>query len=304
MTNPLASGVWGVVATPFAGSALDVDETSLSRLVEHYQRIGVSGLTVLGVFGEAARLSAAERRTVLEVVCESANLPLVVGMTGLATAPVIEEASMIAGTVGERAAGLMIQVNSPQPAVVAQHLNAVHDAVGLGIVVQDYPVASGVTIRTGDLAAAVAAVPSAVAVKAEAPPTPVAVAALAARTHVPVFGGLGGLGLLDELAAGAAGAMTGFSFPEGLIACVEAWRTGGYGAALEAFLPYLPLVNFEAQASVGLALRKEAIRRRGLILDAGVRPPATGLPAELLPQLERHLAALDRPLAHTDGGTN
>jgi 4-hydroxy-tetrahydrodipicolinate synthase len=256
------------------------------------------------VFGEAARLSVAERRTVLEVVCESADLPLVIGVTGLATAPVIDEASVIASVVGERAAGLMVQVNSPHPAVVAQHLNAVHDAVGLGIVVQDYPVASGVTIRTADLAAAVANVPSAVAVKAEAPPTPVAVAALTARTRVPVFGGLGGLGLLDELAAGAAGAMTGFSFPEGLIECFEAWRTGGYEAAREAFLPYLPLVNFEAQASVGLALRKEVIRRRGLILDAGVRPPAIGLPEELLPQLEGHLAALGRPLARTGGGTS
>jgi 4-hydroxy-tetrahydrodipicolinate synthase len=304
MTTPLAPGVWGVVATPFAGSRLDVDEASLSRIVQHYQRIGVTGLTVLGVFGEAARLSTAERRAVLEVVCESADLPLVVGATGLATAPVIEEAAAVASIVGKRAAGLMVQVNSPRPTVVARHLNAVHDATGLGIVVQDYPVASGVTIRTSDLVAAVAEVPSAVAVKAEAPPTPVAVAALAARTPIPVFGGLGGLGLLDELAAGAAGAMTGFSFPEGLIACVEAWRAGGYAAAREAFLPYLPLVNFEAQASVGLALRKEALRRRGLILDAGVRPPAVGLPEDLVPQLERHLAELDRLQVRVGGGVS
>jgi 4-hydroxy-tetrahydrodipicolinate synthase len=302
MATPLAPGVWGVVATPFAGSKLDIDEASLSRLVRHYQRIGVTGLTVLGVFGEAARLSTSERRTVLEVVCESVDLPLVIGATGLATAPVIEEASAVADIVHGRVAGLMVQVNSPQPAVVARHLNAVHDATGHGIVVQDYPVASGVTIRTGDLAAAVAEVPSAVAVKAEAPPTPVAVAALAARTRIPVFGGLGGLGLLDELAAGAAGAMTGFSFPEGLIACVEAWRAGGYAAAREAFLPYLPLVNFEAQASVGLALRKEALRRRELILDAGVRPPAAALPEGLVSQLERHLAALEQPLARMGGG--
>ncbi|HLH59999.1 MAG TPA: dihydrodipicolinate synthase family protein [Streptosporangiaceae bacterium] len=301
MTASLAPGVWGVVATPFAGPGLGVDEASLSRLVRHYQRIGVTGVTVLGVFGEAARLSTPERRRVLEVVCESARLPLVIGVTGLATAPVVEEAAAVAGIVGDRAAGLMVQVNSPDPAVAARHLNAVHDATGHGIVVQDYPVASGVTIRTGDLAAVVADVPSAVAVKAEAPPTPVAVAALAARVRIPVFGGLGGLGLLDELAAGAAGAMTGFSFPEGLIACVEAWRTGGYAAAREAFLPYLPLVNFEAQAAVGLALRKEALRRRGLILDAGVRPPAAGLPEGLVPQLERHLAVLDPAPVAPDG---
>ena len=97
------------------------------------------------------------------------------------------------------------------------------------------------------LAAALADLPFVAAVKAEAPPTPPAIATLTARLDVPVFGGLGGIGLLDELAAGSAGAMTGFSFPEGLLACVSAFRSGGYEAAREAFLPYLPLVNFEQQ---------------------------------------------------------
>ncbi|MFI8788618.1 dihydrodipicolinate synthase family protein [Streptomyces sp. NPDC055105] len=292
MPEKLAPGVWGVVATPFLGSALEVDEPSLARLVEHYEQIGTTGLTVLGVFGEAARLSAGERRTVLETVVDTVGLPLVVGVIGLATAPVLDEARLVSEVVGNRLAGLMVQVNSPDPLVVAAHLNAVHDATGAGIVVQDYPETSRVAIRTADLVRAVHAVPSAVAVKAEAPPTPVAVAGLTAELDVPVFGGLGGLGLLDELAAGAAGAMTGFSCPEGLIACVEASRSGGHDAAREAYLPYLPLVNFEAQAGIGLALRKEAIRRRGLITESGVRPPAPPLPEALVPQLERHLAAL------------
>lgn len=213
MVDNLSSGVWGVVATPFLGPSLEVDETSVSRLVKHYERIGVTGLTVLGVFGEAARLSGEERRTVLEAVAASVELPLVVGVTGLATAPVIEEARQVREVVGDRLAGLMVQVNSPDPRVVAAHLNAVHDATGAGIVVQDYPEASKVAIRTADLVRAVQAVPSAVGVKAEAPPTPAAVAVLTAQLDVPVFGGLGGLGLLDELAAGAAGAMTGFSCP-------------------------------------------------------------------------------------------
>ncbi|MEU1199839.1 dihydrodipicolinate synthase family protein [Streptomyces sp. NPDC005813] len=294
MPEKLAPGVWGVVATPFLGSALEVDETGLARLVEHYERIGTTGLTVLGVFGEAARLSTEERRTVLETVVDTVGLPLVVGVTGLATAPVLEEARLVRDVVGDRLAGLMVQVNSPDPQVVATHLNAVHEVTGAGIVVQDYPETSRVTIRTADLVRAVRAVPATVAVKAEAPPTPAAVARLTAELDVPVFGGLGGLGLLDELAAGAAGAMTGFSCPEGLIACVDAWRVGGYEAAREAYLPYLPLVNFEAQAGIGLALRKEAIRRRGLIMESGVRPPAPQLPETLVPQLERHLAALPK----------
>ncbi|MFE6806734.1 dihydrodipicolinate synthase family protein [Streptomyces sp. NPDC057696] len=132
MPEKLAPGVWGVVATPFLGSALDVDEPSLTGLVKHYEQIGTTGLTVLGVFGEAARLSAGERRTVLETVVDTAGLPLVVGVTGLATAPVLEEARLVREVVGDRLAGLMVQVNSPDPQVVAAHLNAVHDATGAG----------------------------------------------------------------------------------------------------------------------------------------------------------------------------
>ena len=85
----------------------------------------------------------------------------------------------------------------------------------------------------------VAQSPHVTAVKAEAPPTPVAVAELTARCTVPVFGGLGGVGLLDELAVGAAGAMTGFSFPEGLLACVRSGVGPGEPetARAEAFRP-------------------------------------------------------------------
>ncbi len=288
----LTPGVWGVVATPFAGSTADVDEPSLAKLVEHYAAVGVTGLTVLGVFGEAAQLSVAERRAVLETVVDCCDLPVVVGATALGTAPVVDEARLAAQIAGDRLAGVMVQVNSADPKVLAGHLAAVHAATGAGLVVQDYPVVSGVRIRPADLVSALTASPAVVAVKAEAPPTPVAIAALTAALDVPVFGGLGGLGLLDELAAGSAGAMTGFSFPEGLLACVGAWRTGGYAAAREAFLPYLPLVNFEQQGPVALAIRKECLRRRGLIMDAAVRAPASPLPESLVEQLRRHLAAI------------
>jgi 4-hydroxy-tetrahydrodipicolinate synthase len=295
MSAQLAPGVWGVVATPFNGSTFDLDEGSLVRLVEHYERIGVTGLTVLGVFGEAAQLSSGERLEVLEAVTDTVELPLVVGATSLGTAPVIEETLAARQALGGRMVAVMVQVNSPKPGVLDAHLRAVHEATGVPIVVQDYPLISGVSIPAEMLAAALADLPFVAAVKAEAPPTPVAVATLTARLDVPVFGGLGGIGLLDELAAGAAGAMTGFSFPEGLQACVAAWHSGGYATAREAFLPYLPLVNFEQQAGIALAIRKECLRRRGLIMEAAVRPPAAAFPELLREQLARHLSSVPTP---------
>ena len=81
-------------------------------------------------------------------------------------------------------------------------------------------------------------------------------------------------------------------YPEGLQACVAAFASGGYDAAREAFLPYLPLVNFEQQVRIALAVRKEALRRRGLIVESAARPPAVAFPASLSDQLDRHLASV------------
>ena len=289
--STLGPGVWGVVATPY-DRKLQVDHDSLRRLVGHYAGIGVSGLTVLGVFGEAAALSRAERASVLRTVRETVDLPLVVGLTALATAPACEEADAALAAAGDRVAALMVQVNSPVADTTAAHLNEVATHTATPVVIQDYPIASGVTIPTAALRDVVAAVPAAAAVKAEAPPTPPAIAALSAL-GVPVFGGLGGIGLLDELSCGAAGAMTGFSYPEALVACVRAYREGGYPAARAVFAPYLPLVNFEQQARIALAVRKECLRARGLIADAAVRPPAAALPGALRKPLRDHLDAVE-----------
>lgn len=291
MNPTLRPGVWGVLATPFSGSALEVDAEGVARLAQHAAGAGVTGLTVLGVFGEAARLSVHERRLVLETVLDATALPLVVGCTGLGTAPVIDEVRMASELAGDRLAAVMVQANTPDPAILRGHLTAVNAATGVPIVVQDYPVASGVSVPATVLAE-VATLPFIAAVKAEAPPTPVAVAELTSRCPVPVFGGLGGINLLDELACGAAGAMTGFSYPEALVACVQAWSPADPSMSRAALLGYLPLIAFEQQAGVALAIRKECLRRRGLITDAAVRPPARALPESLVAPLVRHLEAL------------
>ena len=288
----LDPGVWGVLATPFTDGALAVDLDSLARLARHYEDVGATGLTVLGVFGEAARLSVGERADVLAAVRGAVGLPLVVGATSLSTAPLLDEVEQARAVAGDRLAAVMVQVNSAAPAVLRTHLSAVHDATGVAVVVQDYPLVSGVAISADALAEAVGGLPFVAAVKAESPPTSVSVGTLARRLDVPVFGGLGGLGLLDELAAGAAGAMTGYSFPEGLLACVSAWRDGGFSAAREALMPHLPLIAFEQQPGIGLALRKACVQRRGLLDGAAVRPPAPGAPPALAEQLARHVDAL------------
>jgi 4-hydroxy-tetrahydrodipicolinate synthase len=286
----LAPGVWGVLATPLTPDAASVDTDSLTRQVQHYVRIGATGLTALGVFGEAARLTPDERQTVVRTVAAAApDLPLVIGLSALDAEAACAEAANVLDVLDRAPAGLMVQVGSPDPDAVVAQVNSVAERTGQGIVVQDYPVVSGVSIATDDLVAAVRRIPAAVAVKSESSPSPPAVATLVAGLDVPVFGGLGGTGLLDELAVGSAGAMTGFSVPEGLIACVGAFRDGGFSAAREVWRDYLPLVNFEFQSGIALSLRKHSFVHRGLIAAPAVRPPAPPAPGPLLPVLLEHL---------------
>ncbi len=290
---PLRHGLWGVLATPFHGSDLAVDLDSLEREVALYLGVPADGLVVLGVFGEGVALDSAEQATVVSTVAKRApETPLVVGVSARTSAVAVEQARTAVAAAGESLAGVMVQANSADPATLAGHLTAVHAATGVGIVLQDYPEASGVRVTADQVLEVLARCPFVVAVKSEAPPTAAAVGSLTSRSEVPVFGGLGGVGLLDELACGAAGAMTGFSHPEGLRAALDAWASDGYRPARDAFAAWLPLVNFEAQPGIGLALRKEILRRRGVFVDSSVRPPSRSVPDEVLQLLPDHLAAV------------
>jgi 4-hydroxy-tetrahydrodipicolinate synthase len=235
------------------------------------------------------------------------GMPLVLGVAGRATAVAVEQAGN--ALAGAAAAGadtgsvrLMVQVSSSATPSVVRHLTAVHEATGAAVVLQDYPATSGVQVTSAALLEIVGACPFVAAVKAEAPPTPAATGELSTGTDVPVFGGLGGVGLVDELAMGAAGAMTGFSHPEGLRATIDAYAAGGFAAAREAWAPWLPLANFEAQAGPALALRKMLMHRRGVLDHPAVRPPAPAMPGHLMPLLEQHLATVPAPTTlHEEG---
>lgn len=285
----LVNGLWAVLTTPFSNDGEELDEGAMRQQVDYAIRSGASGLVALGVLGEALQLDAQERADVARVVGEAApDLPLVLGLTERDTGPAIESARRVLDAVG-RSASLMVQVQSADPDELATHLDGIYEATGAGIVVQDYPGVSGVVIRVQDLLSALKGRDYIVAIKSESPPTSAAIAELTAQTHIPVYGGLGGLGLLDELAAGAAGVMTGFSFPEALVRTLEAWRVGGYPAAREVYAPWLPLVNFEAQAAIGLSIRKSSLVEQGVLNAATVRPPGRPMPEVLLPMLRQHL---------------
>ncbi len=98
--------------------------------------------------------------------------------------------------------------------------------------------------------------------------------------------------LLEELIAGAAGVMTGFAYPHLLVEIVRKYRAGDIDGAAETFYRHVPLMRFEFQEGIGMAIRKEVLRRRGALTSAAIRAPGGKLN-------ESTVAALDRVLKWT-----
>jgi 4-hydroxy-tetrahydrodipicolinate synthase len=289
-------GVYSVLPTPFrAGGDIDLD--SMKKVVDLIVGAGVKGVTALGVTGEVARLGEKERAVVVEAVVKQVNgrAKVIVGASADGVRTCIEY-SREAKALGASA----VMVSPPRsPKLntesVVNHYKALAEAVDLPIVVQDYPPISGFSMEAGLLARIAREVPAARTVKLEEPPTPFKTArilAAAGETRVAILGGLGGVFLLEELMAGAAGVMTGFAFPEVLVQVVTLYRAGKIDEAANIFYKFVPLMRFEFQEGIGMAIRKEVFKRRGAIADASTRQPGAVLD-------EGTRAALDRVLAWT-----
>ena len=287
-------GVFSVLPTPFTSSG-DFDPDSLNRVIDLFIADGVNGFTALGVTSEVARLTEPERDRVLDTVIARVNgrVPVVAGATADGLRTCIEY------TRRARAAGAAAVMISPprMPKInsdaVARHFAEVAAAVDVPIIVQDYPPISGYAMEAALLASIAREVPAARTIKLEDPPTPFKTARILERTtglDVAIFGGLGGVFLLEELMAGAAGAMTGFAFPAILVEIVTLFRGGQLDEAAELFYRKVPLMRFEFQESIGMAIRKEVLRRRGAMTSAAIRAPGGKLDDSTSRALDRVLA--------------
>jgi 4-hydroxy-tetrahydrodipicolinate synthase len=266
-----------------------LDEPSIDTLVDFVIATGVSGMTILGVLGEAGRLGDMERTRVIDLVLARAagRIPVCVGVSHAST----DRAAAFAREA--EAAGAHSVMLAPPPlakpsdAVVRRHYLAVAAAIGLPIVVQDHPASSGVQMSAEFMASLAEEAPRAGIVKLEDEPSPPKVRRLRELgPGLSILGGLGGGMLVEELAAGADGTMTGFGFPEILVAIVRRWSMGDRDGAAAVFDRFATLVRFENQANANLAIRKTVYARRGAIAHPTVRAPGGPPDATTLSSLD------------------
>lgn len=295
-----AAGVYIISATPFTETGA-IDYDSIDQLVDFYLERGVTGMTILGMMGEAPKLSSEETlsfmRSMLKRVAD--RVPVIVGVSnaGIANIAALSQEAMNQG-----AAGVMI---APPRGLTTdeklyQYFAQCFDALGPGVPVcyQDFPLSTGVSLSADLFMRMVHDYEQLVMLKHEDWPglNKLTKVRAAGGRRVSILCGNGGIFLPEEMARGADGAMTGFAYPEMLVEVVQLCNQGMQDSASDLFDAYLPLVRLEQQPGAGLAIRKEILQRRGALGCNATRRPGPSLSAEDHAEITRLLTRLDQRL--------
>lgn len=310
LLNENAKGVYVIAATPFTDNGA-IDAASIDRAIDSYIACGVQGITILGMMGEASKLSEEESRLVAKrMIGRAGTTPVVVGVSHTGIDPLVHFSRY---AMDEGAAGVMVAPTGPlrTDEQIVNYFGLLCDCLGsdIPVVLQDYPQSTNIFFSASTVERIIDTCPQIVVFKHEDCPGLTKLTKIreggdnGLHRRVSILVGNGGLYFPQELARGADGAMTGFAYPDML---VEVWRLFCAGNAIageDLFDLYLPLLRYEQQPGFGLAVRKEILRRRGFIASSFVRAPGPKLTRTDLKELDWLMARLDERLKRSKVAT-
>lgn len=287
------SGVIPILPTPFHDDE-SLDLESWQRLLEFMMAIGVDGVTILGVLGESNRLHDEERHTLIEtaVTVVRRRVPIVVGTSASGTRTAVY-LSRMAQDLGADA--VMVTPSKEAVPVDDRIVELYHEIAGqiaIPIVLQDHPASTDVHMTASLILRIVRSVAAIGCIKEEAVPTAPKIRLLRdgmTDRKVPILSGLGALYAPFDLRAGCDGFNTGFAFPEVMQALVGAARQNDWSKVHEIYSKFAALIVYEQQP--GVAIRKEVLRRRGLLASGRVRHPGASLSPAVSAQLDALLSS-------------
>jgi 4-hydroxy-tetrahydrodipicolinate synthase len=283
---PEATGVYVIAPTPFHSDGR-IDDSSVDRMTDFFIQAGATGMTVLGQLGEAPKMAHDESVGIVKrVIARAGKLPIVVGVSapGFAAMRALTQDAMALG-----AAGVMI---APPNTLrtddsIAQYYRQASEAIGTDVpfVIQDYPLTFSVQMAPAVIRRIHTDNPACWFLKHEDWPGLDKISQLRAwerdgsMRRLPILVGNNALFLDFEMERGADGANTGYCFPDMLVDVVRLSKEGRRDAAHDLFDAHLPLIRYEQQFGIGLAVRKYVLRRRGIIASDTLRKPGATLSA-------------------------
>ncbi|WP_138468759.1 dihydrodipicolinate synthase family protein [Poseidonocella sp. HB161398] len=295
-------GVFVISATPFHPDGA-IDWESLDRLTDSYFEDGADGVTILGMMGEAPKMTQSEAAGIAaRVIARAGNRPVVVGVSapGLAALGELSRTVMDLGAAGVMVAPPGSLNTDPK---IHGYYAQVCELLGpdIPVVLQDFPLSTKVQISDEVLARIIADMPSIKMLKHEDWPglskiSKIRAAEAAGQRRISILCGNAGLFLPEEVARGADGAMTGFGYPKMMVEVTRLVKAGEIGRAQDIFDAYLPLIRYESQPGLGLSIRKHVLARRGVIASPAVRKPGGPLDAAAMAEVDRLIARQEKRL--------
>ena len=293
-------GVIAIATTPFDENNY-IDYDSVESLANYYLESGVSGVTILGVMGEAHKLNIEEQKTLIKKYNDKLNdkVPVIVGVSnpGIDNLELLSKFSMDAGASGVMISGNNGLKNDDQ---IKVYFNQVLERTrDIPVCLQDYPPTTNVYFSETVINNLIKDHPSIQMFKHEDCPGHNKLSRLIKyreeklNRNYSIFVGNGGLYVPQELRRGADGIMTGFAFIEMLVNVFDLFNNNSKENSEDLFDLYLPLIRHEQQFGIGLALRKFILQKRGVIKFSKVRAPGPALTYEDIQEMNNLLKRLE-----------
>ena len=294
-------GVYIVAQTPFNDTgAVDLD--SIDTLVDFYLKHGADGITVLGVAGEAGKLTPEEAVAVASRFIERAGgKPVIVGVSNPSVAQLRE---LTARVMDRGAGGVMIAPPAglrTEEELLSWFANVFEQIGDVPTVLQDFPFSTGVWMSVGTILKLVERHAQIQVLKEEDLPSLGKISRLrkGGGRRIAILTGNNAIFLPLELGRGIDGPMAGFSHPEMLSGVYRLFQDGRVEQAHDLFNRYLPLLSYENQSQWGVSVRKEILRRRGAIRHATMRMPGARLTSDDLGEIDLLVRRVGEAVAGT-----
>ena len=295
MSNPWR-GIFVILVTPFT-ETYELDEASLRKQVRFCIKAGAHGLVGPANASEFPTLSDDERKRWIEIVVTEAGgqVPVVAATTAGHTLPALALSRHAQQAGADGIMAMPPHVLHPDPRGCYQYFQALAAAVDIPICIQNYIGPVGTPMAPELLARMCRELPHVEYIKEETLPEPrqlrgtVAAAGDACKG---VFGGQGGIYLLDEYRRGAVGNMPACQSTDVHVAIWNKLEARDQAGARALFNRLLPLLNYERL--YGVAIYKEVLYRRGVFATTVARAPGQQLDDDDRAELDAILEDVER----------
>jgi 4-hydroxy-tetrahydrodipicolinate synthase len=226
-----------------------LDRAAMRRQVEICLAAGVHGMAALGLATEVAKLTEAERRTIMDWTAEdtAGKVPLAFTIFGSSVA---EQAAQVHHAESVGADWVILQ---PPPGgfygapEYIRFFGRVAEATDLPVAIQNAPAFFGRGLTADEIRNLVTLHPNIRLIKGEGPATDIAGLIERTEGRIPVFNGRGGLELIDNFRIGCRDMILAPDCIDVAVRAYEAFRAGNETAAEAEYAKMLPSAVFVMQ---------------------------------------------------------